>query len=364
MESQVHSVREGRTIKAFTGFDAKDHKHLPQLGIDIARLYNANTIGMDALTPSLITTANIANPVQFLQQWLPGFVSIVTSPLKAQQIFGVVNAGRWEDEEVIQSVVEPIGQALPYGDAQNTKYTSLNVNYERRTIVRFSDGMSMGMLEDARLSASNINAAAQKRAAAANSLKIAANNTAIYGYNGGNNRTYGVLNDPSLPAYVQFAAGASTSTLWSTKTYAEIVKDIITMIAALNTNNKGLFDAETTDFTMVLPVSVSTFLSVQNPLGTLTVREYLRQTYPRMRIETLPQFDAALAGDNVIYMFIDKLQDGLSTDDGNTWALIEPMAFKVLGVERRVKSYIEEYTNATAGIMCKRPVCVVRYYGC
>jgi hypothetical protein len=34
-----------------------------------------------------------------------------------------------------------------------------------------------------------------------------------------------------------------------------------------------------------------------------------------------------------------------------------------LGVEKKSKAYVEDYTNATAGAMCKRPYAVVRYSG-
>jgi hypothetical protein len=34
-----------------------------------------------------------------------------------------------------------------------------------------------------------------------------------------------------------------------------------------------------------------------------------------------------------------------------------------LGVEKRAKSFVEDYANATAGVMCKRPYAVVRFTG-
>jgi hypothetical protein len=37
--------------------------------------------------------------------------------------------------------------------------------------------------------------------------------------------------------------------------------------------------------------------------------------------------------------------------------------FQVLGVEQKAKGYLEDYTNATAGIMCKRPYAVIRRSG-
>jgi hypothetical protein len=43
---------------------------------------------------------------------------------------------------------------------------------------------------------------------------------------------------------------------------------------------------------------------------------------------------------------------------------VVPAKFKVLGVEQKAKGYMEDYSNATAGAMLKRPYAMVRYYGC
>ena len=40
-----------------------------------------------------------------------------------------------------------------------------------------------------------------------------------------------------------------------------------------------------------------------------------------------------------------------------------PTKFQVMGVQQLAKAYEEDYSNATAGAMCKRPYAIVRYYG-
>jgi hypothetical protein len=77
---------------------------------------------------------------------------------------------------------------------------------------------------------------------------------------------------------------------------------------------------------------------------------------------TAPQLDAANGGAGVFYMYADTVDDG-GTDDKRTWAQIVPVKFMALGVEQRAKSYIEDFTNATAGAFLKRPYAVVRYTG-
>ena len=42
---------------------------------------------------------------------------------------------------------------------------------------------------------------------------------------------------------------------------------------------------------------------------------------------------------------------------------VVPAKFRVVGVAKDTKGYEEDYSNATAGVMCKRPYAVVRYTG-
>jgi hypothetical protein len=72
-------------------------------------------------------------------------------------------------------------------------------------------------------------------------------------------------------------------------------------------------------------------------------------------------FDAN-SGANVFYIFADAVND-LSSDDGRTFAQLVPAKFQVLGVQQMTKGYEEDYSNATAGIMCKRPWAVTRWSG-
>ncbi|MGJ0509053.1 MAG: hypothetical protein ACR652_18420, partial [Methylocystis sp.] len=65
---------------------------------------------------------------------------------------------------------------------------------------------------------------------------------------------------------------------------------------------------------------------------------------------------------NVVYLYAEAIADQ-STDGGRTFIQVVPSKFQVLGVEQKAKGYLEDYTNATAGIMCKRPYAVIRRSG-
>lgn len=76
----------------------------------------------------------------------------------------------------------------------------------------------------------------------------------------------------------------------------------------------------------------------------------------------MPQFNGANGGSNVFYLYADRVIDN-STDDGKTFDQLVPAKFQVLGVQQKLKGYEESYSNATAGVLCKRPYAVYRGSG-
>lgn len=327
-------------------------RHVPQM---------AAALAMDD-AQALTTTASITTPVQFLQTWLPGFVRVVTKARKIDELIGITTAGSWEDEEVVQGVMELTGQAIPYGDFTNVPFSNWNANFERRTVVRFEQGLKIGTLEEARAARMRANSAQGKREASGLALEIQRNRVGFYGYNSGNNRTYGFLNDPNLPAYVTVPNGAGGSPLWTQKTFFEIVADIVAALAALRTQSGDLIDPEKDQITLALGTSRRDSLATLNSLGTQSVYQWLRGTYPNVRIVSAPELDGANGGANVFYMYAENVADS-GTDDGRTFLQIVPAKFQTLGVEKTAKGYVEDYANATAGVFVKRPYAVVRRSG-
>ena len=308
-----------------------------------------------------ITVGSIATPVQFLQNWLPGFVRVITAARKIDELVGITTNGSWEDEEVVQGVMEPIGNAQPYGDYTNVPLSSWNVNFEKRTLVRFEKGIKVGMLEEARAARLRVSTAAEKRAAASLALEVQRNLVGFNGYNNGANKTYGFLNDPSLPAYVTVATGAASSTQWSSKTFFEITADIRAAVAKLQTNSQDTINPRDIETTLALPTNSVQYLSVTSDFG-ISVDDWIRKTYPKMRVVSAPQLNLANGGANVFYLYAEKVDDGAS-DDSRVWVQVVPSKFQALGVEKQSKAYLEDYVNATAGVMLKRPYAVVRYSG-
>lgn len=346
--------------------DVVDYQALSQIGIHIApqevrSMVAAATAAMDAVNQGTITTGNIGTPIQFLQAWLPGYVKTLTAARKIDELVGITTVGEWEDEEIVQGVLENIGQALPYGDSTNVPLASWQTNFERRSVVRFEKGFQVGVLEEARAARIRANAAAEKRAGAGQALEVQRNAVGFFGFNNGANRTYGFLNDPSLPAYYTVPNGAAASPQWAQKQFLEITADIRTAVATLQTQSQDNINPETTALTLAVPTACYAYLSVTSNYGN-SVREWIKETFPKMRIVSAPQLNGANGGANVFYLFAESVDDGAS-DNSRVFDQIVPAKMRVLGVEKRAKSYVEDFANATAGVICKRPYAVVRGSG-
>lgn len=337
-----------------------DEKIIRKMISELQGASNVYSVAMDAMQQGL-TQGSIPTPVQFLQNWLPGFVKIITAARKIDELIGISTSGNWSDEEIVQGVMETTGTAQPYGDLTNVPLSSWNTNFERRTVVRFEEGMRVGILEEARAAAIRVNSAESKREAASLSLEIQRNAVGFYGYNDGLGRTYGFLTDPNLPSYITVNAGASASTLWANKTFLEITADIRQAIVQLRTQSDDTIDPESVNITLALPTACVDRLSVTSNYGN-SVRDWLTKTYPRVRVVSAPQLNAANGGANVFYLYAEQVND-LSTDDGRTFAQVIPSKFQVLGVAKLAKGYEEDYSNATAGALLKRPYAVTRYTG-
>lgn len=304
----------------------------------------------------LPTTASIATPIQFLQNWLPGIVRVITAARAIDEIVGRSTIGSWEDEEIVQQVIALTGAATPYTDAGNVPLSSWNQTFVQRNVVRFELGLRVGNLEEARAARVRVDSAGEKRLSDAEQLEIQRNAVGFYGYNSGSGRTYGFLNDPNLPSYVNAANGD-----WASATFLEIQQDLLTAFAALRTQSKGRIDPSKQATTLSLPTSCIDFLGTTSDFG-ISVWDWLRGAYPQCRVVSAPQLDGANGGDNVFYIHADTVNDS-GSDDQKTFIQVVPATFQLLGVQKLAKGYEEDYSNATAGILCKRPYAVYRVSG-
>lgn len=336
------------------------------IGMDSAALYDMmqsvqKGVAMDSNYVAPLSTPSITTPIQFLQTWMPGFVNVVTRARKIDTLIGISTIGSFEDEEIVQGFAERTGSARPYLDDTNVPFSSWNTNFERRSVVRFEEGMQVTKLVEMRAGRMNYSDAEAKRSAAALALEIQRNYVGFYGYNNGANRTYGFLNDPSLPAYVNVPNGAAGTSTWATKTMREIVADILAAAQTLRTQSGDLIDVKRTPITLATGTSVVDWLSQTSDFG-YTPQKWLAENYPNIRIESAPELDAANGGANVFYLYAEDFGDE-STDDGRVFVQMVPTKFMTVGVQQMAKGYLEDYANASAGVMVKRPWAIVRRSG-
>ena len=87
----------------------------------------------------------------------------------------------------------------------------------------------------------------------------------------------------------------------------------------------------------------------------------LKTTFPNLRMVSSSEFKGANAGDDAVYMIIEKamIDDG-STDGGEAIIQVVPTKYMMLGSEQQIKGYVEDATNALAGVFVKRPWLVSR----
>ena len=370
----TRSRKSGRKIGSLA-LDAKDitaaaiNELSAKLGITFdhglvmeqVKLLHGTGVGDAAFLPAT-TAGSIPTPVQFLQSWLPGFIKVMTAARKIDDIVGIKTVGAWEDQEIVQGIVEPAATATEYGDMTNIPLANWNANFLRRTIVRGELGMQVGLLEEGRSAAMRLSSAETKRQGAAVGLEIFRNAIGFYGWNAGNNLTFGFLNDPNNPPYI----ASSIVDGWNgvNGNFQSITGEIRMMVAQLRTQSQDQVDPEKVEMTLVLPTNKVDYLSVTTDFG-VSARDWLTQTYPKIRVVSAPELIGANAGEDVMYLFAESIDTSIdgSTDGGDTYVQLVQTKFMTLGVEKRAKSYVEDYSNATAGVLCSRPWAVVRVTG-
>jgi hypothetical protein len=348
---------------------ASDPTKLEKLGISASdqmiSSFNKNAISsaMDAGIVQPVTTAANGVPVQFLQSFLPGVVNVLTKVRKADVLAPVLTAGEWWMEEVILKTMEHLGTPQLYSDHGGIPLASFNEVYERRQIVRFELGVQNTQLSDMRSAATGTNPQNEKRGAAATAFEMLRNDIAFNGFNVGTGKTYGLLNDPNLPAYVDVAAGTGGDTEWSTKTVAERVSDLVTAAAALRVQSGGNIDPEKDAVLLTLPLGIVDLINESDSsfANGMTVKKWILDNYSNWTIESVPQFDGADAGDSVFYLQAVNVADS-GTDGGDVMPQIVPAKMRAMGTVPNEKGgSTEGYTSAMAGVFVKRPFGIVRY---
>jgi hypothetical protein len=345
-QSKVHMHMSGRLALSRgavkLGSDAKiGFEDLENLGVGLRAMDSALT------GPAVTNGAMLSH---MLQTWLPGTLRVVTQVRNIDEIAGITTVGRWEDELISLRVAEPAAKAELYGDTTNIPLADYRQSIESRGIVRFEQGFQVGKLEDARQAAIGYQAADEKRRAATESLDISRNQVGFYGFNQPDTNVYGLLNDPSLPAYL------TTGTPWATATFDQLVTEFNRLYSQIETQMGGQVK-DSAKFVLVLPNGYRSIFSVYSSAASgMTFRKWLQDEFPNLRVVTSPEFKDANGGLDVAYLFVENAAEQDDSDiESASLAQPVPVRYQVLGSENRIKGYIEDAINATAGIFILRP---------
>lgn len=251
----------------------------------------------DAVTPNtynqqtLVTQPN-AGILAMLSTYIdPKLIEVLLSPMEAENIYGVTKKGDWITQTAAFAMIEMTGEAASYGDFNESGVSDFNANWPQRQSYNFQTFTSWGDMELERYGLARIDAAARKNISSANTLNRLMNLIYFYGVSGLQN--YGGLNDPNLAPALTPATKAAGGTSWQNALPQEILADVQTGFAQLQSAAKGTGGNLTLDAEMTLAFSPTTDIWVANTNSFgLTAAEMLRKAFPRLKIKTAVQYQS------------------------------------------------------------------------
>lgn len=360
--TKIHLHMSPSQVKALSAaaMDGMTGSDLAALGITTDLEHDGVKMAFDA-APIPVTTPTIGNVVQFYQYWMPEAIEVITAARNADVLFGRDIMGSWEDEEVVVTTLERIGQVRPYSDVSDVPLASYNPSFERRQNVRFELGMQSGKLADLRASRMRINADSERRAAIAQAFAINQNDVAFNGFNsydastnttGG--LTFGALNDPNLEAYVT----ESSAKVFAECSFDEMVARINLWMTELIEQTKQRANPFVDKLTLgIAPAAYSAMATTMNSLGTKSVIAWFKETYKNADVVPVVEFTAANGADDVAYVVLHALNGKPVVRQAVTAEM------RLLGVEPKLKGTLEGYTSSTAGVIVTQGLGIVRATG-
>ena len=317
---------------------------------------------MDA-APNGVTAPSNVTPVQFAQYWLTNVIKTITRGRSLDKVVGRTVVGTWETEQIVATILERIGQPGLYGDFTKAPLANWNLNFETRDNVRFEMGIHVGKLEELRASQMRMSAYNMKKEAMGEAFAILMNDVGWFGYRSGHDspavvsgttkKVYGLLNDPNAGA-IEVLAGPWTQRSNADVTMDEIVTDLQGMVTDAVTKLNGHYDPETDPATLALPNAQYVQLAKINTYG-ISARDWLAKTYPKVRLVSCAELNAAISDKDVALFIVDDVQSDTSVQQLVTSVL------RLVGVQPMAKGSYEVYSCSTAGALVRYPLAYGMY---
>jgi hypothetical protein len=204
-------------------------------------------------------------------------------PTISRRVSHEYQLGVWETESVRIPTVSYDGHSEIYADYGSGGMSTINSNWVARDTLRMMTTVSYGELEIQMYGQAKIDAIGQKREGMAERIKLEQDKVWFFGYAG--KQVYGLLNAPELANKLATSPnGVSGFSYWSTKTYLEMVSDVIALQAKIQVSTMSRADCYRDKFYLMVPPCNMAYFATPGPFGFPSLKTYLLETYPGMEI--------------------------------------------------------------------------------
>lgn len=303
---------------------------------------------------ALQTAPSTTVPIEYLIFLDPQVIEILTSPLRARELFGEQRYGDWTTPAAKFGAKEFTGSVQPYTDFGQSRTAGVNYAWMDRDNFLFQTVIEYGDLEQAVTSQARLNLAADKQTAAAWTIDRAANRFSIFGVAG--KRIYGILNDPNLPASMTPTVVDTNKVKWTDKTTAQIYNDILAMFTQLQTQSASRID-ERSALKLAVAPEVNALLAKATDFN-VSVMDMLRKYFSRLEVVVLPELHDATAGNTAMLIATD-FEDSVS--NANILGFSEK--FRAGRVVPDLSSFSQKIVAGTYGFILRQPFAIVTMKG-
>lgn len=303
-------------------------------------------LAMDA-QPGLITVPNTGIPAFLANLIDPEIIRIMTTPMRAAEIYGETKKGDWTLLSVQFPTVEPVGQVTSYGDWNQGGNTRANVNWLARQSYHFQTTSRWGERELDMYGEARIQY--KQEIDGAGALVINKFHNLAYFFGIANLQNYGALNDPAL------AAPIAPTAAWSTLDANGIYEDIRRLFQALQTVLKGNVKMDS-KMTLAMSPELEVYLAKTNQYN-VNVADLLKKNFPNLKIETAPEFSNVNNAGELMQLFVEAL-DGIKT---TYTAFTEKL--RAHPVIQGLSGWEQKKSAGTWGYINRRPVALVQMQG-
>jgi len=308
-------------------------------------------LAMDA-QPTLVTSPNSGVP-GFLTNFLdPEVVRILTTAMKAADIYGETKKGDWVTLSTQFPVVESTGEVSSYGDYSNNGSAGANINWVARQSYGFQTISQWGERELEMYGLAKINYASEINAASALVLAKFQNKSYFFGI--ANLLNYGMLNDPGLIAPILPTVKGGGGYTWAVATAQEVYNDVLLLFQQLQRQMAGLVPDMDAKMTLALSPILAVALkrvSIYNVSAEVTIKE----NFPGLTIKTAPEF--SLPGGELMQLILENV-DGIKTTYA---AFTEKM--RAHPVIAELSAWKQKKSAGTWGGIIRRPICIAQMQG-